>query len=297
VFRDGDGADIITDFELGTDRIELQVTGSTFAGLQIVNASRAITHEFLTGQYSGAEITYGTGQSIFLVGIDAAQLSASDFEFTSQTNALPELTDDATTVATGSSVLIDVLANDSDPDEDTLSLVSVIGASDGTAILEGGEVRYTPHAGFVGQDTLTYEVSDGQGGSSTAQINVTVEETPQSNTAPTAIADTVSVVEEAPLVFDVLGNDSDPDGDVLTVTEVNGLAIGIGAPVALASGASVELQADGQLLFVQNGAFTTLSDSETAVETFSYRVEDGNGGFAIETVQVTIQGSGIPPAF
>ena len=70
--------------------------------------------------------------------------------------------------------LINVLANDSDPDGDVLRVVATTQPAHGTVeILDAGlSVRYTPEAGFVGTDHFTYTVSDGQGGTDTATVTV-----------------------------------------------------------------------------------------------------------------------------
>ncbi|MGJ0223715.1 Ig-like domain-containing protein, partial [Streptococcus pyogenes] len=80
------------------------------------------------------------------------------------------------TTPTDASVLVDVLANDTDPNPaDTLvvapgSLTAPVdGAGDvrGTVAIEAGQVRYTPPTGWAGTVTFTYDVSDGQGGTVT----------------------------------------------------------------------------------------------------------------------------------
>jgi hypothetical protein len=66
-----------------------------------------------------------------------------------------------------------VRANDSDPDGDTLTVTSVTNPPHGTASLNGGNVVYTPDAGWTGVDTFGYSVSDGNGGTDSATVNVT----------------------------------------------------------------------------------------------------------------------------
>jgi subtilisin-like proprotein convertase family protein len=69
------------------------------------------------------------------------------------------------------------LANDTDPDNDTLSLVNVMASTElksGTVSLSGGNVTYTPHANYTGTDSFTYVISDGRGGMATGTVNVTI---------------------------------------------------------------------------------------------------------------------------
>jgi hypothetical protein len=67
-----------------------------------------------------------------------------------------------------------VLANDSDPEGDSLSLVSVTDSPNGTTTISGGNVVYTPDSGYVGSDSFVYTASDGNGGTDTATVSVTV---------------------------------------------------------------------------------------------------------------------------
>ena len=79
---------------------------------------------------------------------------------------------------------------------------------------------YTPAANYHGADTFTYTISDGNGGTDTATVTVTV--TPV-NDAPVAVDDTLATSEDTAGIANVLANDTDPDGDTLTVTgETNG---------------------------------------------------------------------------
>src|SRR5262249_30500662 len=80
---------------------------------------------------------------------------------------------------------------------------------------------------------FTYTVSDGHGGTATGTVNVNVAPV---NDAPVAGADTVAGTEDTPLVIapaTLLGNDSDVDGDSLTITSVQGATHGT---VALSNG-------------------------------------------------------------
>jgi hypothetical protein len=68
-------------------------------------------------------------------------------------------------------------------DGDTLAVASVTQGSDGTVTNNGTDVTYTPNADFSGLDSFTYTVSDGNGGTDTATVSVTV------NAAPITMAD------------------------------------------------------------------------------------------------------------
>src|SRR5436190_4347690 len=71
------------------------------------------------------------------------------------------------------SVTIQPLVNDSDPDGDTLIITSV-SPTNGTALISGTNVVFTPATNFNGTATIGYSISDGNGGTASALITVTV---------------------------------------------------------------------------------------------------------------------------
>jgi len=106
-----------------------------------------------------------------------------------------------------------------------------------------------------------------------------------------AADDVATVAEDAVQDIVVLGNDSDADGDPLTVSQIEGQVVSVGSIVTLASGATVELLADGSLRFDQNGAFDALNTGETSLETISYMISDGQGGTDTASLTITVQGA------
>jgi hypothetical protein len=111
------------------------------------------------------------------------------------------------------SVLIDVLANDSDPDGDPLTITEVSDPANGTTAIEANQIRFTPDAGFSGETSFTYVISDGRGGTSSATVTVTVT---SGNRAPVANAGPdQSVYLGDAIVLNGSGS-SDPDGDPIT---------------------------------------------------------------------------------
>jgi biotin operon repressor len=90
-----------------------------------------------------------------------------------------------------------------------------------------GNLVFTPNANYNGSPSFSYTLSDGNGGTSTGTVNGTV--TPV-NDAPVAAADTFTTAEDTATTIDVRANDSDVDGDTLSVTQVNGSAISSGGP-------------------------------------------------------------------
>ncbi|WP_200832439.1 Ig-like domain-containing protein, partial [Cognatazoarcus halotolerans] len=97
--------------------------------------------------------------------------------------------------------------------------------------------------------------------------------------APIAQDDVATTAEDTPVIIDVLGNDSDPDGDTLTITEVGGQPISVGNPVTIPEG-SVALNPDGTLTFTPNPNFN-------GPVSFDYTVTDGTTPVTA-TVDVTV---------
>ncbi len=131
---------------------------------------------------------------------------------TTRAGAPPSARNDSATVNEDSSVLVDVLANDSDPDGDlaanTLSVVS--GPSQGAAVVQSGRIRYTPGPNRFGTDGLDYRVCDAAGSCSTASLTVSILPV---NDPPIAPALAISTTAGT-LVSSALGY-SDIDGDTL----------------------------------------------------------------------------------
>ena len=117
-------------------------------------------------------------------------------------------------------VTFDVLANDSDPDGDTVSLGSFDGSTIANGVLTdngGGSFTYVPDPAFFGSETFTYTASDGTGASAPGTVTITIVPQPDN---PVAGADSY-VTNQATLLTvpapGLLGNDYDEDGDGLTV--------------------------------------------------------------------------------
>jgi Bacterial Ig domain/Calx-beta domain len=90
-------------------------------------------------------------------------------------NQAPIAVDDSASTSSGASVTVSVLANDSDPDNDTLTVASVTQGSKGVVTINpNNTVTYTSNAGSCGPDSFTYTISDGQGGTATATVSVSV---------------------------------------------------------------------------------------------------------------------------
>ena len=163
----------------------------------------------------------------------------------------------------------ELLANDSDIDGDALTITGVGPSTNGTAVLNGdGSVTFTPTADFSGTASFVYTVEDGNGGTDTATVTITI---PAVNDAPIAVDDgPLSTDEDTPLTgINVLGNDSDVDGDPLTVTS------------ATSPDGTVTINPDGTLDFTPDADFN-------GPTTIQYTIDDGNGGTDTATVTIDV---------
>lgn len=187
---------------------------------------------------------------------------------TAAVNRNPVAVDDSAPTAEDTAVNVNVLANDTDPDGDVLTVTGISGATNGTAAINAnGTVRFTPAQNFNGTAGFNYAISDGKGGTASASVTVTV--TPV-NDNPVAVNDTATTAANTPVTINVLANDSDVDGDPLTVTALGPVT---GGSAAIDAGSTT-------VTFTPNAGVTAGS--------FTYTVSDGDLS-ATATVNVNVQ--------
>ncbi|MBG1263698.1 cadherin-like domain-containing protein, partial [Nostoc commune] len=182
-----------------------------------------------------------------------------------------------------------LLVNDTDLDGDTLTITSVQAPVGGTVSLVGGNVVFTPTANYNGPASFTYTVSDGNGGFSTATVNVTVTAV---NDAPVDGNETNSVTEDTTLTVadgaagDLLNNATDVDGNPLTITAftVAGQAgpFTVGTGYAIAGVGTVTINANGSYSFAPAPNYTG------AIPVITYTVADGQGGSDTSTLTLSM---------
>ncbi len=177
-------------------------------------------------------------------GSDTAVVTVNVLPADASTNRPPVAVTDAVEARAGASVALNVLVNDSDPDGDPILLTGVE-APEGTVTFDGsGQVTFVPDpASTQGSIELAYTVADSYGASTTGTIRVVVR-LADSNNEPDARNDAAVTTVGMPLSFNVLLNDTDPDGDPISVA---------GPPVLLSpdddTGVEISLTTDGQLFF------------------------------------------------
>ncbi|WP_175614413.1 tandem-95 repeat protein, partial [Vibrio parahaemolyticus] len=129
-------------------------------------------------------------------------------------NDAPNAKNDVITTEEDTAVTIDVLVNDSDVEGDVLSIQSAsVPSEQGSVDIVDGKLVFTPAENFNGEATISYIVTDGD---LTDEAKVSVTVTPV-NDSPVAVDDTVSTQEDTAVTIDVLTNDTDVDGDKLSI--------------------------------------------------------------------------------
>ena len=234
----------------------------------------SVTYNGVSATYTPDPNFYGTDTFTYAATDgNGGQAEATVTVIVTPVNDPPAAQDDSESTEEETPVDIDVLANDSDPDGDNLTVQSVTQPNNGTTTNNGSDVTYVPDANFHGEDTFTYTIADGNGGTSVALVTVAVAEV---NDDPIALDDGTTTPEDTAVDIDVLANDSDPDGDPLAVESVtqpeNGTVVNNGSDV------------------------TYIPDSDfNGEDTFTYTACDDNGGKATATVYVTVLPDNDPP--
>jgi hypothetical protein len=217
-------------------------------------AAPGLTYMPNPNYYGSDSLTYRANDGITTSGEAIVDITVSPV------NDVPAAIDDNTTTQEDSPVVIVTLANDTDPDGNSLSVTGTTDPVHGTAIVNpDNTISYTPDQDWFGDlDFFTYSVSDDFGGLSSAYINITI--TPV-NDAPVAVADSYSTNENAPLNVSgsgILGNDTDVDSSTLmTIKQTD--------------------PTNGTLTLNSNGSFTYIPHSGwKGTDSFTYRANDGS---------------------
>ncbi|MBR8538062.1 tandem-95 repeat protein, partial [Carboxylicivirga sediminis] len=196
-------------------------------------------------------------------------------------NEAPNAVDDAFTIDEDTPSNFTILANDTDPQNniDPSSVTIITQVSNGTLTVNAnGTVDYTPNSNYNGSDAFAYEVSDTDGYTDQASVNITITAV---NDAPNLAADSYTINEDTPIDMNVLGNDSDVENSV----EPSSIQI-----EASATNGTVTINGDYTIRYEPNLNFNG-SDS------FSYSAADADGLRSQANVEITITPANDAPVF
>ncbi|WP_297891191.1 Ig-like domain-containing protein, partial [Shewanella sp.] len=180
-------------------------------------------------------------------------------------NHLPVANPDAASIPWNQSLDVNVLANDTDSDGDSLTVTQVISEFGTVTVLANQQISYMPATDFIGTDVLIYSITDGKGGTASSELTVIVN----GNTTPIAVNDSAATDDRTSLLLDVLSNDTDADGNMLSL---------VGASAQQGT-VSVE---SNKLRYIPKTGFD-------GVDTVTYQVSDGLGGEASGQVLITVK--------
>ena len=186
-----------------------------------------------------------------------------NIQITSSPVPPPEANDDSATVRSGDSVVINVLANDSD----NVSIINVGPGQFGTTEVDDGEIIYS-HNGDSMSERFTYTVRNSSGETAEATVSISVERLPAP--VPEARGDRAVVIRDGSVLIDVLANDSDPAGGSLRIVQVE--------PGAAGGQTAIE---GNQVAYYATG--------RARRDSFTYTIENSAGNTAQATVSISVE--------
>ncbi len=285
---------------LSTDEdtpLPITLAGSDIDGDTLTTFNVTVQPQFGTLTGSGANRTYTPNENYH--GPDSFSFTVSDGSLTSgpasisitvnPVNDPPLAVDDGSigapflTVAedSGLSETLSVLTNDSDVDGHALTITTASSANGEVSIVGNDmQLRFTPAHNFNGAATISYSISDGNGGTASATVHLLVT---AANDAPIATPDSYTTDEDTPLIVSspgVLENDSDQENSTLSATLILSVAHG-----------TLDLGSGGGFTYTPEANFN-------GVDSFTYQTSDGELTSNEVTVTITVNPvNDIPVAF
>ncbi len=263
---------ILTDDVQTNDRLPVNAMGDPVNQLDVV-AFQFVDNGMVEQIAPG--VTNQTGQFRFtpdpgFSGLAGFEYGTQDDDLGCLINTVAEILvtpvanqDQATVPGAQETCGIDVLANDIGTD---LVLLSVSSPDNGTASIDvDGSVCFLPDVSFAGPTDFNYTLEDGFGSQVDGLVSLLVE-----NQAPTADDDSFQTLANTPVSDNLLSNDSDPNGDMLSV-------------IANTQPGS------GTVSVASSGAFTYTPDTGiSGTDAFEYTASDGQGGESTATVNLAV---------
>ncbi|GEM_PF-824391 len=278
---------LINDTDVDGDTLTISsINGTTLTGsAQVITVPNGTVNISASGVITftpSANFNSTTPISFPYVITDGNLTATANIEITvTAVNDAPVAVKDEYTVAEDNTVTLTPLVNDTDVEGDTLSIVSINGTAltgsaqvitvpNGTVnISASGVITFTPSADFNSTTPISfpYVITDGSL-TATANIEITVTAV---NDAPVAVKDEYTVAEDNTVTLTPLANDTDVDGDTLTISSINGTALTGSAQVITVSNGTVNISASGVITFTPSADFNS-----TTPISFPYVITDGN---------------------
>jgi VCBS repeat-containing protein len=270
---------LLNDYDADGNPLTAELLGAPPAlGILDLNADGSFTYVPAEDYIGNVTFTYQAYD-----GMDYSEQPAQVTIEVQSTNTAPLAVADNYLMLMNTTLSVDagegVLANDTDPDADTITAVLLGPAAHGTLILnDDGAFIYTPTEDYYGPDQFTYQADDGLELSPAVMVSINVK---QANTAPLAFNDIYAVELGLTLTVlpasGVLVNDLDADTDPLTAVLVDNVDHGI-----------LTFQKDGSFTYVMNVGYLGL-------DSFTYQAYDGLALSAAAEVTINVTGFNIAP--
>jgi YD repeat-containing protein len=266
----------LNDRDLDAQSFSIVTVEAPAHGVAVINGGMSLTYTPASGYFGADGFTYTVADGHN--GLATARVSVL---VRSSVNHTPVAVGDSFAIGDRLSAAVDgtqslrPINNDYDADGDVLTITGATAPVHGSISLVGSNViTYQPAAAFDGSDSFTYTISDGRGGTSAATVSLAV-----ANAPPIAGPDNVTVAHNASVTFDPRLNDSDPNGDALSVTAV-----------ATPGHGTAILNPD------QTVTYTPASTSGPVSDSFTYDLTDPRGGVATGWITVAIAPNRAPAA-
>lgn len=209
---------------------------------------------------------YGNDSFTYKVISTAGNVETATVNVTvNSVNDAPLATDDSFSISEDTVLTLNssqLVGNDHDPENRTLTIISVQDAVNGMVSFENGFITFIPTANYVGRASFTYSISDGQGGTATATVNVAV------GAFPDAIADNFTIDEDTSLTSSVRDSDE-------------GIAPAIYRVDTTVSHGTLNFNSDGSFIYTPYADYN-------GTDSFTYIVTDANGHHDTATATIVV---------
>ena len=278
-----------------TNAVTLTTTGG---GTVVINPDGSYVYtpatEFVgedTFMYSAADENGNANGATVSIEVRDRNVPVDPADPSTLYNAQPIASNDSFTLFTDSPLESSVTGNDSDPDGDVITIATASGLAatapqtvtteqGGAVVLNtDGSFTYTPPAGFLGQDSFDYSIVDTGGviDSASVTLNVVADSNPSENNDPQANNDLVSVPVGESATTNLLDNDTDLNGDPLTITQVDGVDPSVG-PISIVDPITGEPAGSLVVDAITGEATFTPEPGYTGTVQLPYTIDDGAGG-------------------
>lgn len=179
-------------------------------------------------------------------------------------NNSPVANDDTFELFVNETTTFDIIANDTDSDGDSLSISSTTEPTAGQVVIVDNQIQYTPNTNFIGSDTFSYTLSDGNNATDSAIVTVTINNRP-----PAAENDAIVTLQSQSVSFEPLTNDSSAAQHTMVIAELT-------AP------------SNGQVALLDNVVTYVPTPGFVGQDAFAYTVRDALGDEATASVAVAV---------